>query len=361
MNHFNQKLRRLFLVSGILVSGLLGGALTGTAQTAAFTDQGRLTDGGAPDTPSAGCPTAKRPLDYDGDGKTDATIVRNTGGGASGAMTWYTRNSATGNVTGTPFGIASDSFLSGDFDGDGKADIAVWRSGAQGYFYILQSGTNTFRFDAFGQTGDDPRMVGDYDGDGKTDPAIYRGGANAGSPSLWAYRASGGSNAGQIVVVQWGQNGDFPVPGDYDGDGRNDFVVQRNGGGGRAIFYLQQTTAGFAGISFGTPTDVIVPGYYDNDCKTDIAVVRASGGVINWYIRNSTNGALQAYQFGASATDYPTQGDYDGDGAIDVSVWRPSATAGATSFFWRRSMDGALGFQQWGQNGDYPVANFNTH
>ncbi len=313
------------------------------------------------DAPTAGCPTAKRPLDFDGDGKTDPNVVRNTGGGNNGQLTWFTRTSLNGGFVATPFGIAGDYFVPGDFDGDGKSDIAVWRSGAQAYYYILRSQTNTFLGLDFGTTGDNPSVVGDYTGDGITDPAIYRAGVTAGAQSFWAYKASSGPSAGQVVVVQWGSNGDFPAPGDYDGDGKYDFAVQRNAGSGSAVFLINQSTAGFASFVWGTPTDVIVPGYYDNDCKTDVAVIRGSGGSIFWYIRNSTNGALQAYSFGLSATDYPTQGDYDGDGATDVAVWRPSATAGQSSFYWRRSIDGALGVQPWGQNGDYPVANFNSH
>ena len=312
-------------------------------------------------SPSAGCPTAKRPLDYDGDGRTDASVARNTGGGTNGQVTSYTRNSATGSLTATSFGLASDNIVSGDFDGDGKADITVWRSGTQAFYYILQSQTNTFRADAFGQTGDDPTVVGDYDGDGKTDPAIYRPGAAAGNPSIWAYRASTGAQTGQIIIVQWGQNGDFPAPGDFDGDGRYDLAVQRGTSGGQAAFYIRQSTAGNTAFTFGLPTDLIVPGYYDNDCKTDIAVVRSSGGARNWYIRNSTNGALQAYNFGTAGTDLTVQGDYDGDGATDIAVWRPSATAGQTTVYGRRSMDGALGVKQWGQTGDFPVARFNSH
>lgn len=310
----------------------------------------------------AGCPTAKAPLDYDGDGKTDATVVRNTGGGSSGQITWFSRNSSNGNLIATPFGMNGDRFVSGDFDGDNKADITVWRAGAQGVFYILQSQTSTFRSDAFGQTGDDPTVVGDYTGDGKTDPAIYRAGADTGLPSFWAYRASSGPNSGQIVIVQWGQNGDFPAPGDYDGDSKNDFVVQRNAGGGAANFFMNQTTGGLATIRFGTPTDVVVPGYYDSDCKTDIAVTRGIGGAYNWYIRKSTDGTLQSFIFGLSASDFQTPGDYDGDKITDISVWRPDATTPSnTAFYWRRSTDGALGVQQWGQQGDYPVARFNGH
>ncbi len=340
-----------------VVGNVLGGLLTLLVSAATFSAQTAVETANA--APSAGCPTAKRPLDFDGDGRTDAAVIRNTGGGSGGQVTWYTRASSSGVLSANQFGSATDFFVSGDFDGDGKADLTVWRPGAQANFYILQSQTNTLRADAFGTTGDEPAVVGDYTGDGRDDPAIYRAGATAGAASLWAYRASSGPLAGQIIITQWGQNGDFPAPGDYDGDGRYDFVVQR-GIGGNAVFFLNQTTAGNATIYWGLATDFVVPGFYDNDCKTDITVSRTVSGGVNWYVRNSTNGALQSFAFGASG-DSRTQGDYDGDGATDIAVWRPSATPGATTFYWRRSIDGVLGAQQWGQTGDYPVANFNTH
>lgn len=324
--------------------------LTGKAQV----EQNNETADSA-NTNVVGCPTAKAPLDYDGDGKTDIVIVRNTGGGSGGAITWFVNNNA-GNLA-TPFGISTDAFVSGDFDGDGKSDITVWRSGAQAYFYILQSQTNTFRADPFGQSSDDPEVVGDYDGDGKADPAVYRGGTNSGDPSFWYYRASTGPLAGQIIGTQWGTAGDFPAPGDYDGDGRYDFVVQRNNGGGTGIFYLNQTTAGLNAVIYGTSSDSVIPGDYDGDCKTDIAVARSVSNAYNWFIRNSTNGATQSFVFGSSISDFFTQGDYDGDGKTDLSVWRFSNG----TFYWRRSMDGVFAGMQWGQSGDYPPANFNSH
>ena len=308
-----------------------------------------------PVSQSTGCATAKRPLDYDGDGKTDLTVVRNTGGGQNGQITWF-NNYSNGGMLATAFGIVTDFFVSGDFDGDGKSDITVWRRGSQAYFYIMQSQTNTFRADAFGQTGDDPTVVGDYTGDGKDDPAVYRAGASSGEQSFWYYRASSGPFAGQVVGNPWGQAFDFPAPGDYDGDGRYDFVVQRATTGSAGIFYLNQTTAGLNTIRYGAASDRIVPGDYDGDCKTDIAVVRGVGGVLNWFVRQSTDGASQFYQLGASATDFPTQGDYDGDGKIDIGVWRNSGT-----FYWRKSTDGTVAGQKWGQSGDFPPANFNSH
>ncbi len=307
-------------------------------------------------------PITDAPVDFNGDGKTDFVVIRNTGGGPTGQITWYSSVNGSGATTITPFGLSGDIFTPGDFDGDGKDDIAVWRSGTAGnptaYYYILNSSNSTVRIDNFGLTGDDPKVFGDYDGDGKDDPAIYRSGLNVGDRSFWAWRAS---TTGIINIRQWGQNGDFPAPGDYDGDGKMDLGVQRNNGGGQARFYIQQSS-NLATVStvFGTPTDNVVPGDYDGDGKTDLAVVRGSGGQINWFYRPSSTGTgFVSFVWGNSATDFLTQGDYDGDGKTDVAVWRPNADPTQTFFYARGSAAGNLISYEWGQNGDYPVANYN--
>ena len=310
-------------------------------------------------------------VDFDGDGKTDPVVARNTGGGPSGQTTWYEHRTTDGDYA-QDWGLASDIFLAADFDGDTKSDIAVWRGGLpfESYFYIFQSATNTLRTDQFGQTGDDPSVVGDYDGDGAADPAVYRDGANSGDPSFWYFRASTGPQAGQILGNQWGSNGDFPGPGDYNGDGIADFCVQRSAGGGSAIFYIRSgdggvvgTAAGDSTFYFGRDTDIIVPGDYDGDGKTDITVARSSGGQIFWYSLPSSTGVFGGGPiaiWGNSATDFPTQGDYDGDGKTDVAVWRQSANPGESSFYYLGSTSGASAYQ-WGINGDFPVANYNQH
>ncbi len=300
-------------------------------------------------------------IDYDGDAKTDPSVARNTGGGPGGQLTWFNKPSnGVPSSTSTPWGLQGDEFTPEDFDGDLKTDIAVWRSGPPfgAYFYILQSSTGTLRIDQFGQTNDDPSVVGDYDGDGKADPAVYRGGAAAGDHSNWYYRSSVN---GLIIGTEWGQNGDFSVPGDFDNDGKNDFVVQRNNGGGQARFFVRLATGATSSFVYGTPTDVILPGDYDGDGKTDIATVRGSGGNIFWNVLRSSDGISVGLLYGVSATDFPTPGDWDGDGKTDISVWRPNADPTLNFYFWRRSSDGVDASTEWGQNGDYPVANFNNH
>ncbi len=300
-------------------------------------------------------------VDFDGNGRTDFAVVRNTGGGPTGQMTWFYALNGVGTTSAFQWGIASDTFVPSDYDGDDKTDIAVWRAGTPGQaaFYILQSNGFTLRIENFGQTGDNPRVVGDYDGDGKTDVAVYRSGANAGDPSTWFYRGTLNNPSGNVTYVPWGQNGDFPAPGDYDGDGKGDFVIQRNGGGGQANFWMLNSTGSTSVTAFGTPTDLIVPGDYDGDGKTDIATVRGIAGALQWHYLSSQNSTVNFATFGVSATDFVAQGDYDGDGKTDFAIWRPSATAGASTFWFLGSTSGAVSVP-FGSNGDYPVANYNS-
>jgi len=340
-----------------LTTGQINGTWTLTVRDGAAADTGSITSASLSLTSSI---LFQHIVDFDGDGTTDPAVVRNTGGGPSGQITWYSLNSSGSPATSTtPWGIATDRFMPEDYDGDNKTDVAVWRSGPPfgAYFYILQSSSGTLRTDQFGQTGDDPSVVGDYDGDGKTDVAVYRAGAAAGDHSFWYYRSSVN---GLIFGVEYGQNGDFPAPGDYDGDGRNDFAVQRNGGGGQARFFIKRTTAGETSLIFGTPTDVIVPGDYDGDQKTDIATARGSGGNILWNVLRSSDGVATQTVFGLSGSDFLTQGDWDGDGKTDVAVWRPDLNP-LLNFFYIHKSSGGDTQVEWGQNGDYPVANYNQH
>jgi hypothetical protein len=79
-----------------------------------------------------------------------------------------------------------------------------------------------------------------------------------------------------------------------------------------------------------------------------------------WWIQNSSNGSVRAQQWGISS-DLPTQGDYDGDGKTDLSIYRRGATATSTSSFWTfRSFDNTAQQFVWGLQPDFPVATFDA-
>lgn len=281
-------------------------------------------------------------IDYDGDGKTDYSIFRPS------QNVWFNNRSSNFSVDIVQFGLSqSDILTPGDFDGDGRTDIAVWRS-TNGIFFVRRSSDGTFSTFNWGSPGDEP-LVRDYDGDGRSDYAVAR---RTGGQIVWFIN---NSSNGSTRIEQFGLATDVAVPGDYDGDGRFDLAITRGASGQQTTFIINRSTAGLQTIFWGLGGDLAVPGDYDGDGITDVAVVR-QGTPYVWYVLRSTDGVLQASTLGTKP-DFTTQGDYDGDGKTDVSVWDPQL--GAFNFI--RSSTGATTAFTFGLNGDYPVANFDTH
>ncbi len=183
-----------------------------------------------------------------------------------------------------------------DFDGDSKSDVSVYRPSSS-FWYIWNSSTNTLGYQQFGGLPQDKLVPADYDGNGKTDFAIFR---------------DGGWHIYNSQETYFGQAGDVPVPGDYDGDTRADLAIFHEG-----LWHIKQSSNGSViSFLFGISADKAVPADYDGDGKFDAAIYR--DGV--WYIQRSTEG-FTGVQFGAS-TDRPVPADYDGDGKCDVAVYR---------------------------------------
>lgn len=91
----------------------------------------------------------KTDVDFDGDGRTDVSVVRII----NGFCQWYIRRSLDNQFYGLQFGLGSDRILPLDFDGDGKTDIAVWRDGV---YYVLQSTNAQLSAQQFGAPTDTP-------------------------------------------------------------------------------------------------------------------------------------------------------------------------------------------------------------
>ena len=83
---------------------------------------------------------------------------------------WWILQSSDNSVKVTQWGIAEDKPQAGDFDGDGKDDLAVFRP-STGVWYILRSSDNGFVANQWGLSSDIPQSA-DYDGDGQN---RYRG------------------------------------------------------------------------------------------------------------------------------------------------------------------------------------------
>jgi spore coat protein A, manganese oxidase len=100
------------------------------------------------------------PGDYDGDGKTDIAIVRE-GALPTDNLVWAYLRSSNSTPVFVSFGITgTDLTTQNDYDGDGKCDISIWRD-TTGEFYYLSSITNTLNAFRWGSSGDFP--VAGYD------------------------------------------------------------------------------------------------------------------------------------------------------------------------------------------------------
>ena len=224
-----------------------------------------------------------------------------------------------------------------DYDGDGKADIAVRRPDTF-FHYIRETNDGSIQRIVFGRDASDIPISGDFDGDGITDVGVRRA-----SNQFWYIKNSSGvdyitGNSDGITRKRFGAHeNDIPVPADYDGDGITDLAVRRTS---TQFWYVLNSSGtdpvtnngdAITRMRFGSQeADIPVPADYDGDGKADLAVRRPSTQL--WYVLNSSgtdhitgnNDGITRKRFGMQAEDIPIPADYDGDGKADLAVRRPS-------------------------------------
>ena len=119
-----------------------------------------------------GSPTV---YDFDGDGKTDPVVQRGIFNGSYYALNWFilrSRDGFSATIWGKSENLLTDIPQMGDYDGDGKWDVTVWRYDLRNttvqpaYWYVLRSSDNAFQSVQWGSTYD-RQIPQDDDGDGK--------------------------------------------------------------------------------------------------------------------------------------------------------------------------------------------------
>lgn len=215
-------------------------------------------------------------------------------------------------------------------------------------------GTNTL--------GDRP-VMGDWDGDGNDTIGVFRSGGD----NKWYFNNTLDTTATAFASGPWGSGalGDWPIAGDWDGDGKDGIGVFRSGNNGpNDPWYLSQSAASIASnITFnwgdGALGDRPMAGDWDGDGIDGVGVFRSGDGMV--FLRN-LSGAMQA-SFRMSnwhSGDWPVAADWDGDGIDGIGLFRPSTG----QWFLDNNLDGIVdqinqGFVAADPN-DLPVAGVDT-
>ncbi|MFG2294991.1 FG-GAP-like repeat-containing protein [Streptomyces sp. NPDC048603] len=331
--------------------------------------------------------------DFNGDGRSDMATVydyddnttalwvldaRGDGGYEEPTVRWTSGKGS--------FDYARAKWVAGDFNGDGRTDIGAvygYADGSNALWNFLSNENGTFTpvkgLTAAVGNFDWTKgiyVAGDYNGDGRSDIAmVYDYGDGAAGLHTWTGNANGTFNSG---VASWRvPTGNWWIfhatfrSGDVNGDGRDDIMALYGyTAGGVAMFtFIGQPNGGFAApVKSWTKTKEqweyartkFTVGDYNGDGRADAALMydHAEGNDTLNTLLGQADGKLGAElrswdtpdgNWYASSAGATVSGDADGDGREDVSIMYNYATGATAAFTFKGRTDGGFesSFKSW--------------
>ncbi|HEY3831083.1 MAG TPA: VCBS repeat-containing protein [Acidimicrobiia bacterium] len=291
--------------------------------------------------------------DFNGDGHDDILWFPLLQGGETSV--WYGSGGSKPFIAGPaldapqfiPQSGGGDMYLPGigDFDGDGKSDIAwlddafndpqnpskdasiIWYGRSNG-FHVASATVPTppcATIDGQAARPDDvirvtisisvcAQMIADFNGDGRPDLLFYRSGSE---PDALEYSTGSGFHAGPAISVSGLY--EFPFAGDFNGDGKYDVFWYAPGPAHDYLWYGKAS-------GFRASLNIEVNGTYEsitgdfNGDGTDDIVWYAPGAAHDYLRYGSAQGFRDGPKIGVNGNYEPMTGDFNGDGKTDI-LW----------------------------------------
>jgi hypothetical protein len=270
--------------------------------------------------------------DVNGDRRDDAVLF--TQGGAADVYTAPSNGSAFGaRVKGHDFfSLTGEVPLTGDVDGDGRADIITFTRGSAADVYVaLSTGTGfgpAAKWHDFFAVNAEIPAVGDVDGDGRADIITFTRGTAA---DVYVALSTG---SGFAPSAKWHDffavNAERPAVGDFDGDGRTD-IVTFTGGPAGDVYVALSSGAAFIGTGakwhdhFAVGDELAGAADVNGDGRDDV-ITFTRGAAADVYVSLSDGSrfvqdAWKWHDFFALDGELPGLGDFNADGRADLVVF----------------------------------------
>jgi hypothetical protein len=222
---------------------------------------------------------------------------------------WHLEDAALG-ANSFYYGNPNDIPFMGDWDCDQEETPGLYRS-SDGFVYLRNSNTQgvadiTF---FFGNPGDVP-LAGDFNGDGCDTVSVYR----PETSEVFIVNALGVHGGGLGMAdfsYLFGNPGDMPFVGDFDGDGVDTVGLHRESTG--RVYFRNSQTTGIADADFiyGDPGDKIIAGDWTGDGVDSVAIFRPSNDT--FYLRYSNSAGFADETMAFASGQLPVAGATPGD------------------------------------------------
>ena len=257
--------------------------------------------------------------DFNGDGKQDLAVTNQESDNVSILL-----GDGAGNFsapTNFAVGHVPKSVAVGDFNDDGKQDLAV-ANGSGSVSILLGDGAGNFSGATNLGAGDNPVSVaaGDFNGDGKQDLAV----ANFGSNNVSILLGDGAGNFSAPINFAVGNRPQSVAVGDFNGDGKQDLAVANIWPDNNVSILLGDGAGNFGAatnFAVGDQPHFVAVGDFNGDGKQDLAVANIGSNNVSILLGDGAGNFNAPTNFVVGSEPVSVAaGDFNGDGKQDLAV-----------------------------------------